>query len=374
MKKSSARLFIAALSAFPMLVTGMMFPYSACAAEVEITAEPGLEIFDPKDSKYDYRYGPSMILNEDGSLDVWFASPGAELADGSYEWDWIRHKRTTDGGQTWSEETIVLRPTPDSLDQISICDPAVFKFGGYYYLSVTATDNADGFRNQIFVARSKSATGPFEKWNGGGWGGKPAPFITFQTPPKAWGVGEPAFTIKGDTLYIYYTYLITDPDGSYAIGSGGKAGDLINQTHLATAPLGPDWPAHIKPHGKLWDRTEGEDSMDVKYIPSADLFLSISTAKRMTADAHVIYRTSKDGIHFSEPKALRENIKPWCHNAGISSGTEGWIDPSTPVYLAYAYSNKPEVSWGVWHTWLNPVKITVTGNAAGEEKTAVDKP
>jgi hypothetical protein len=216
----------------PLIAYGIVPTSTAHAADVEISAEPGLDIFDPKDAKYDYRYGPSMILNEDGSLEVWFASPSGVLPD--------------------------------------------------------------GFRNQIFVARSKSATGPFEKWNGSGWGGKPAPFITFQTPPKAWGVGEPTFTIKSDTL-------------------------------------------------------------------------SISTAKRMTADAHVIYRTSKDGIHFSEPKVLRENIKPWCHNAGISSGPEGWIDPAKPVYLSYAFSNKPEVSWGIWHTWLNPVKITVTGNEAGEE-------
>lgn len=374
MKKSSARFFIAALPAFPMLVTGMMFPYSACAVDVEITAEPGLEIFDPKDSNYDYRYGPSMMLNADGSLDVWFASPGAQLADGAYQWDWIRHKRTTDGGRTWSGETIVMKPTTDSADQISICDPGVVKFGGYYYLGVTATDNADGFRNQIFVARSESATGPFEKWNGGGWGGKPAPIIAFQNPPKAFGVGEPSFTIKGETLYIYHTYLITDPDGSHAIGSGDKASGLINQTHLATAPLGPDWPAHIHPRGLLWDRTEGEDSADVKYIPSADVFLAIATAKRMTADAHVIYRTSKDGIHFSEPKALRENIKPWCHNAGISAGPEGRIDPAKPVYLGYAYSNKPEVNWGRWHTWLCPVKIKLTGATASDTKPAADEP
>ena len=39
-----------------------------------------------------YRYGPSIMYHEDGSLDAWYASPG----NNSTEWDWIRYRHSSD--------------------------------------------------------------------------------------------------------------------------------------------------------------------------------------------------------------------------------------------------------------------------------------
>ena len=48
--------------------------------------DSGNEIFIPNPSLgLDYRYGPSMLLNDDGSIDAWFSSP-TYITD---EFDWV---------------------------------------------------------------------------------------------------------------------------------------------------------------------------------------------------------------------------------------------------------------------------------------------
>ena len=321
---------------------------SAAAPAVRLSALPGWVIFAPGKEAYGYRYGPALIQNSDGSQDVWLASPGGKADDGTGQWDWIRYKHSTDGGKTWGPESVVLRPTVGSRDCCSVCDPAVVHIGDWYYLGVTSVDNEPGNRNCVFVSRARSPTGPFEKWNGQGWGDAPAPIIEFTTPAEAWGAGEPSFVVKDSTLYVYYTWWVTK----------NPAGPLSNQTRVATAPANdPDWPAHLQRRGVAFDRVAEEDSADVKYSDDLKLFIAISTASRMGPEAHVVYRTSADGLRFGPPAKLTENVKAWCHNAGLSGTPEGHLPTGQRPLLGYAYSDEPKVNWGHWHTFLQPVII-----------------
>ena len=59
------------------------FPPSAAvepgdpAQYLQITAnDTGFDTWQPQEERGGYRYGPSMILNTDGSVDVWSASTG----------------------------------------------------------------------------------------------------------------------------------------------------------------------------------------------------------------------------------------------------------------------------------------------------------
>jgi hypothetical protein len=52
-----------------------------------------------------HRYGPSIIINPDKSIDMWLASTGF-----SEQWDWIRHKRSIDGGKSWGNWDTFLNP------------------------------------------------------------------------------------------------------------------------------------------------------------------------------------------------------------------------------------------------------------------------
>jgi hypothetical protein len=312
------------------------------AQKITLKASKGWLIYS-HGGKRGHRYGPSVIINPDKSIDMWLASTGF-----SEQWDWIRHKRSIDGGISWEEETVVLQPTPNSPDRMSVCDPGVIKFAGYYFLGVTAVYDKEGRGNCVFVARSNSPKGPFEKWNGQGWGGIPKPIIEFTGSDEAWGAGEPSFVLKDDTLYIYYTWSELSEDKK-----------IIDQTRVAIAPADPDkWPSRITLKGLAYNREKAEDSADVKYIDALGKFIAIGTAERFTPSGYIIYRESPDGIHFSTPKQLRDHIQTGCHNAGISGTPEGHIDLGEDNFISYAYQDE-NGAWGKWDTFLNPIVIEV---------------
>jgi len=231
------------------------------------------------------------------------------------------------------------------------------RFGGYYYLGVTAVEDPAGNQNEVFVARSKSPTGPYEKWNGSGWGGaKPMPMIAFRSPEGVWGVGEPSFVVVGETLFIYYTRHSRD-----------DAGKPTAETLVATAPVGdPDWPGKLTFHGPAFARVESEGSADVKYIDAAGKFLAVSVAGKFSPKAHIIYRQSSDGLHFGEPVRLSGAVMPRCHNVGLSGTAQGHLDPNAQNLIAYAYSKNQKSRWGYWHLHVNPLRVLIECDAASK--------
>ena len=119
-------------------------------------------------------------------------------------WDAVSHRHSTDGGKTWGPETKTLCPTDGTLDELSCCDPGVAYWGGYYYIGYTSTVDRRGSDNDVYVARGKTPTGPWEKWNGSGWGGdKVAPVIDYNAGADHYGAGEPCMVVKDDVVYFY---------------------------------------------------------------------------------------------------------------------------------------------------------------------------
>ncbi|MGN6439154.1 MAG: discoidin domain-containing protein [Agriterribacter sp.] len=281
-----------------------------------------------------YRYGPSIIRNSDGSIDAWFAAspstPGI--------WDEVAYKRSTNGGITWSAEQMVLSPTPGSRDAFSICDPAAVKFGGYYYIGYTSTEDSRGLFNHVYVARSTSPTGPWQKWNGTGWGGNPQPVVTFNGNADAWGAGEPSMVVYNNTLYFYYTW--TD------VGT--------NETRVATVSASnANWPAALSFHGTAINKTNiaGADHCDVKYRDDLQKFQAVHTASRLTANSYIMLWESTDGITFTQKAQLTSNLKPYLHNCGWSGDEAGHINPTQPQFISYAYGP----NWADWKTAWHPL-------------------
>jgi hypothetical protein len=340
-------------------------------ADAAMAAEPpsvgiGHQIYDAANpggtaggSAGGYRYGPTMIKSGD-SIDMWTCSP----PDQAGSWDSIRYRHSSDGGNTWTTDQVVLRATPGSADNFSACDPGVVKFGGYYYLSYGSTASTIG-SNQGFVARSTSPGGPFEKWNGNGWGGNPAPFITYDSSnnngaPEEYGAGEPALVVKDGTLYIYYTWI--SRDGTDARGEGNP----IRQMRVSTASVAnPNWPGALTYRGVSYDRlpmadmsqSSGEYSSDVKYVPSLGKFYAFSLADGCTAHPYVKIRESSDGITFKVSGAISQNIKPWAHNIGVTGDELGQLHPSEQNDLAYAYGANSCGNPYDWSTWMNPLTL-----------------
>ena len=323
-------------------------PDTAKVIDMAVT-DKGYDIYRlPEDQSWGYRYGVTYLYNDDGSVDAYFACVGTI----SGEWDWISYRHSPDGGKTWSEEKIVLTPTQGSMDHFSNCDPGVVYFNGYYYLGYTSTLNETGACNNVFVARSQNPDGPFEKWNGSGWGGyEPQPIFYYDENYVKFGMGEPSFVELNGTLYIYYTNAA--PSGEYTMVATADATD-------------ENWPATIQHHGAAVKKTT--DSIDVKYVEEWGKFIGIATGSRMGPESWLAVYESNDGMHFELVDSVREGTFSHLHNAGISSRRNGHIrlaEDAEQLRVVYAYGE----GWGTWNTRVQPITLKLSdGNDMAAER------
>lgn len=305
------------------------------ASYLQIAADDaGFDTFRPCKLTGGYHYGPSMILNTDGSIDLWSAANGpGDIVDV------VTYSRLFDGGKKRTKEVVALHATSETQDAKWTCDPGVIKFGGYYYIGYTSTMDERGVDNNVYVARSKDPAGPFnEKWTGDGWGVSPVPLVEYTDNPECFGSGEPSFVLLGDTLYIYYSWCT----------------EVGATTRVATADATDEnWPATLKHHGECLPLKKSGDSADVKYADAFGRFVAVFTEKRFTVDSYVAVWESFDGIRFRPSGFVKENTAKMLHNCGISGRADGHIGADDPVYLSYAYGD----DWGNWPTRMHKVRL-----------------
>ena len=285
-----------------------------------------------------------------GTPEVILLYDSAEGREGSF-WDQISYQHSTDGGKTWTAEVMVLKPTYGSRDQLSCCDPGVVKIGDYYYLGYTSTEHTGGLENHLYMARGTSPRGPWEKWNGSGWGGDQVePIVTYTGGAGKWGVGEPSMVVKDGLLYIYYSW-----------------NDTGTTTRLSVAPADdPLWPAKMTSKGTAINKSDlsAADHCDVKYCDAMEKFIAIHTANRMTSGSYIQVWTSTDGFNFYKQYKLTGKLGGGLHNIGISGDAQGHIDIEKQQYIGYAYGLNAEgnSTWGQWNTMWNPLTFTKKKN------------
>lgn len=299
---------------------------------IEISPESSC-IYDPGNNA-GYRYGPTLLINDDGSIDAWFSRPG----NNSSMWDYICYRHMDIDGN-WSDEQIVLKPTPGSKDCYSVCDPGVIYYDGYYYIGYTGTCSQDGLRNQVFVARSDKPNGTYEKWNGSSWGGSPEPIIKYEG--EYWGVGEISFVKQADEekMFCYYSY---------------KSGNE-DSTRVSKVDLVEDWPLTIRYRGVSFRKDPEECSSDVVYLKDKNIYLAFSIGKRMSKKSRILVHYSYDGKYFEFLDEYKDVIEQYAHNMGISKHLDGHIELTDNLFIAYAYSN--DNKWGRWKTNMHEIEI-----------------
>lgn len=318
-------------------------PRVSAPANTHFTFTPvdgGFDVFAPVANSWGYRYAPTIFYYPDGSMDAWFATPGT-----NGEWDWFTYKHSDDG-VTWGGEKVVLQPTADSMDHYSVCDPGLVWFNGYYYLGYTSTivSTGGGINNNVFVARSLNADGPFEKWNGTGWGGDPAPIVYFDEEDTGWGAGEISFVELDGTLYCYYSWVCTNGRFCYV-----SVADSTNE----------NWPATMEFKGRAFTNNSG-DQADVVYVEDTGMFLAFFTTNRFTETSSIQLMESKDGIHFTQGEMISNNIAKYCHNMGVSKRPNGHIQLKDNLMIGYAYAAGGNGSnyWGKWPTRFQRITLT----------------
>ena len=302
-----------------------------------------------------YRYGPSMIINDDGTLDCWLAGTlgfGGEADVGVY-------RRSYDNGLTWTPDVAAVRPTYASEDWHWTCDPGTIKIGDYYYITYTSVLWPGGVDNNLFVARTKDPAGTcIEKWGENGWGSEPRPIVAFDGLKGQWGAGEGSMVVLGDTLYLYVTWC-----------------DDTFSTRVYTADAtSENWPETLKFRGIAYRHdSPGEDSADFKYVDAYKCFVSVAAGNRFSDDCYVHVNVSYDGIYYRSEVRLKHKtesslIGSGMHNMGITGDASGHIDIfNKQQFIGYAYS--PEGSaWGVWGLRLAPVQFIGSDNYNTPEK------
>lgn len=301
-----------------------------------------------------FRYGPSMIINDDDTIDCWLA--GSAGVPG--EVDWGRYRKSYDHGFTWAEDVGAVKPSYGSEDWNWACDPGVIKIGEYYYAVYTSILWHAGVDNNLFAARSKYPEGMFvEKWNGKEWGENPKPIVTYDGPSGIWGCGEGSMIVVGDTLYLYVSWI--DNMGS------------LTKVYTADA-TNENWPETLQYRGIAYCHDGGEDSADVKYVDAYKCFISVATGSRFSEDCYVHVLVSYDGIHFRNEARLRHktegsNIDTCIHNMGITGDALGHIDIfNKQHYIGYAYQ-PPGFGWGNWKTRISPIVFIGSDNYAHPE-------
>lgn len=302
---------------------------------IGLRATSGWPIFDA--SGGGYRYGPSIVIDTDKSIHMWTCSPGSGGA-----WDYIRYRHSTDGGHSWTPDVVALQPTVGGKDAFSTCDPGAVKVGAYWYVGYTSTQNAKGTQNELYIARATSPSGPFDKWNGAGWGGNPEPFVTYPGDPTYYGVGEPSMVLIGKRLYVYYTNI----DGPAAHTDLA----LVNDATV------DDWPKSVVAVPHVLDRRPGEDSTDVKFVDAYGKFIGVSTFERFSPNAEVVVYQSLDGRNFEPAPYKGARVQSGAHNVGISGDPSGHFDVAAQSFVAYAYAPAGS-TWGNWPSYLDPVTL-----------------
>ena len=327
-------------------------------AHVVIT-DDGADCFQSPNDRFFYAYGANWLYNEDGSVDLWYASCG----DTQTYWDCVSYRHSDDGGQTWSMPQAAVMPTTKAEDAHSCCDPGVVYFNGYYYIGYTSTVNGNGLCNNVYVARSEKPGGPYEKWNGSGWGGlDPRPIFHYDLGDAVFGAGEPCFVELNGTLYIYYRMAGPNYEGGY---------DYPYYMVATADATDENWPATIKNHGAAFaigELAQHTDSMDIKYVEEWGKFVGITTGRRMTDKGYIAVYESSDGLTFELVDVIRDKVYAGCHNAGFSSRPNGHIrlsEDADRLHITYGYG----VDVGAWNIKGQPVALSLTeGNDMEAEK------
>ena len=267
---------------------------------------------------------------------------------GDYYWDKITWRHSADGGETWTDEVDALLPSDGRRDAFSVCDPGVAKWGGYYYIAYTSTEEPDGFDNDLYIARGESPVGPWEKWSGGAWGDDPQPVIDY-TPHigyegKAFGIGEPCIVVKDGVIYLYYSW------NDWLVEKNRQG--TTTKVAIASAD-DSDWPAHLEDKGIALEKSDipDPDHTDVKYVERSRKFIAIHAEQRNKDFSRIRVWESEDGIVFTKGGTISGDLRSGVINAGMSGDGYGHVRSGVQQYLCYAHSDAPR-TWGRWNTWF----------------------
>lgn len=295
-------------------------------------AQAGVWAFDQLDGDGDVhvqRYDNYFPV--DGSLDAKLCYDATDIRSGSCN-NTIYYQNSTNGTD-WVAPLRTMTGDYGGGDQTFCHYPSVVKAGEYYYCVYFG---AVPEHYNMCIARSKNADGPWEKWNGEGWGGKAKDL-------RIGGyIGKyPSVLIKNNTVYIYsFSYEYDENEGIL---------------RLVTAPLGENWPAQLADQGELTNvMVPGgiNQKFTVKYCDDINEFVGTATKGVGDGKFETYVWESADGKNFTMVGTI-PGLDEAANDVQFSGNELGHLDVTKPQYLGYYHG-----AFAAWSAAAAPLTIS----------------
>ena len=271
-----------------------------------------------------YDYEPSAMY--DNSLyKIWWNghSPGGSTSYGDHVW----YANSTNG-YTWSSPIVVLRPSPNSADQLHVGAPSVLKVGNTYFMYYTGDQglNGNSYYNSIFLATSLDGV----TWNKYPNNTNPIPILSTAYDSRATGIPSSSVIYYNQTFYMYYW------NSSYGLTVPG------DWTFLSTSNDG----IHFSTGRPVFGYQIPARAAEVKYIQSLGVFLMIYGG--WTEGVPVYWSISSDGIHWEHNATnIVQTSKPCSFGPAILGLPDGTANAQTIVYYG---AGLEDASGSCWNT------------------------
>lgn len=336
-----------------------------------------LELFgDPIEENF-YNYAPTIILEGNDTLHIWYCS---NLIGGNVT-DYVAYRRGTllgDGTWNFSEKEIVLAPTQGTWDERHICDPSVIR-GEFTYHEETYTYlmaylgciTNDSSRNEVGIAVSKEPNGPWIKID------EINPIANYYTSLEytndqwTWGFGQPSLVSvnkKGQVLLFYtkgiiygtFTYVehwdlsnLNQPiklneapvTNSGVVNASGII-DVINNADFAYDPF----------YNRLYVVKEDfpyPNSGGVNWLTAANTVLYLNLNTNDTFVGESLFNGANLRWQVIGSIGPNQTNFPRNHNMGIMSDEYGWLNHPFMIPIVYTMSHLRDdyPNWNLKGQW-----------------------
>jgi len=250
-------------------------------------------------------------------------SPGGSTSYGDHVW----YANSTNG-YTWSSPIVVLRPSPNSADQLHVGAPSVLKVGNTYFMYYTGDQglNGNSYYNSIFLATSLDGV----TWNKYPNNTNPIPILSTAYDSRATGIPSSSVIYYNQTFYMYYW------NSSYGLTVPG------DWTFLSTSNDG----IHFSTGRPVFGYQIPARAAEVKYIQSLGVFLMIYGG--WTEGVPVYWSISSDGIHWEHNATnIVQTSKPCSFGPAILGLPDGTANAQTIVYYG---AGLEDASGSCWNT------------------------
>ena len=254
---------------------------------------------------------------------------------------------STDIRTEWSEQPDdpAVAPTSDGADAHYAKCASVVKAGNYYYMAYQgSTTYEENYDNCVFIARAATIDAAnWEKWNGSGWGGEPVAVVDLQLSEENiyFGAGEPSLVVKDGTIYLYYTYALTESQ---------------LDTYLYTADATDEnWPANMSDKGMVMDRsvfaTTAMDGASVVYSEETNSFIGIHSVNNNNVNSYFAVWQSTDGITgWTHVGTVYNNTRVRARYPRFVTNEESHVTAAGAHFISYQYGE----SSSKWQTYMSP--------------------